>query len=47
MNWIFEAYTNVYQTAMLQSHGPKSDAAPAKEHVHVKRPPLFGFLNRR
>lgn len=49
MNWIFDAYTNVYQTAMMQSHEPKHDAAPAKERAHVgqKRAPLFGFLKRR
>jgi hypothetical protein len=52
MNWIFDAYTNVYQTAMMQSHEPKHDAAPAKERAHVKRTiakraPLFGFLKRR
>ncbi len=51
MNWIFDAYTNVYQTAMMQSHKPKHDAAPAKERVHAKRAiakraPLFGFLKR-
>ena len=47
MNWIFDAYTNVYQTAMMQSHEPKHDAAPAKERVHVKRAPLFGLFGRR
>ena len=51
MNWIFDAYTNVYQTAMLQSHEPKHDAASAKERVHArlkpKTAPLFGLLRRR
>jgi hypothetical protein len=51
MNWIFDAYTNVYQTAMMQSHNPKQNAAPAKEHIHaghpVKRVALFGLLGRR
>jgi hypothetical protein len=52
MNWIFDAYTNVYQTAMMQSHEPKHDAAPAKERArvkgaHVKPVALFGFLKRR
>jgi hypothetical protein len=49
MNWIFDAYTNVYQTAMMQSHEPKHDAAPAKERVHAakKLAPLFGLLGRR
>jgi hypothetical protein len=51
MNWIFDAYTNVYQTAMMQSHEPKHDAAPAKERVNAglkaKRAPLFGLFGRR
>jgi hypothetical protein len=51
MNWIFDAYTNVYQTAMMQSHEPKHDAAPAKERVdarrHPKVAPLFGLFGRR
>jgi hypothetical protein len=51
MNWIFDAYTNVYQTAMMQSHEPKHDAASAKERVDVRRrpkvAPLFGLFGRR
>ena len=51
MNWIFDAYTNVYQTAMMQSHEPKHDVASAKERVHArlkpKTAPLFGLLGRR
>jgi hypothetical protein len=47
MNWILDAYSNVYQAAMMQSHGPAHDAAPAKERVHAKRPPLFGLFGRR
>jgi len=47
MNWILDAYSNVYQTAMMQSHEPGQNAAPAKERVHVKRAPLFGLLKRR
>lgn len=47
MNWIFDTYTSVYQTAMMQSHEPKQDAAPAKERIHAKRAPLFGLLKRR
>jgi hypothetical protein len=49
MNWIFDTYTGVYQTAMMQSYEPKHDAAPAKERVHVgkKRAPLFGLFGHR
>jgi hypothetical protein len=52
MNWIFDAYTNVYQTAMMQSHEAKHDVASAKERAHVKRPyvkraSLFGLFKTR
>lgn len=47
MNWVFDAYSNVYQTAMMQSHESKQIAAPAKERVHGKRTALFGLLTRR
>ena len=47
MNWILDTYSNVYQTAMMQSHEAKHDAAPAKERVHAKRAPLFGLFRRR
>ncbi len=47
MNWIFDAYTNVYQTAMMQSPELKHDAAPAKDRIHAKRAPLFGLFGRR
>ena len=51
MNWIFDAYTNVYQTAMMQSQNSKHDVAPAKERIHAglpaKRATLFGLLGRR
>lgn len=47
MNWILDTYSNVYQTAMMQSHEFEQNAAPAKERVHVKRAPLFGLLKRR
>ena len=47
MNWILDTYSNVYQTAMMQSHELKHDAAPAKERFIAKRAPLFGLLKRR
>jgi hypothetical protein len=31
MNWILEAYSNVYNTAMLQERASCFDAAPAKD----------------
>jgi hypothetical protein len=30
MNWILEAYSNVYNVATLQERGPALHAAPAK-----------------
>jgi hypothetical protein len=47
MNWVFDAYSNVYSTAMMQSHDSKQNAATAKERVNVKRSAIFGFLTRR
>ncbi len=47
MNWVFDAYSNVYQAAMMQSHDSKHNAAPAKERVHVKRSAIFGLFGRR
>ena len=47
MNWILDTYSNVYQTAMMQSHEAEHHAAPAKERAHARRIPLFGLLKRR
>ena len=47
MNWILDTYSNVYQTAMMQSKDAEHHAAPAKERVNARRNPLFGLLKRR
>jgi hypothetical protein len=47
MNWIFDTYTNVYRTAMMQSYEPKHDAARAKDRSDAKPAPLFGLLRGR
>lgn len=47
MNWILDAYSNVYKTAMMQSKDAEHLAAPAKERAHARRNPLFGLLKRR
>ena len=47
MNWILDTYSNVYQTAMMQSKDVEHHVAPAKERIHAKRAPLFGMLKRR
>ena len=47
MNWILDTYSNVYQTAMMQSKDVEHIAAPAKERVNARRSQLFGLLKRR
>ena len=47
MNWILDAYSNIYQTAMMQSHDAEHHAAPAKGRTHARRTQLFGLLKRR
>jgi|GEM_PF-1374246 len=47
MNWILDTYSNVYQTAMMQSKDAEYPVAPAKAHTLARRVPLFGLLKRR
>lgn len=47
MNWVFDAYSNVYNAAMMQTQTRGHDVATAKEQVHVKRSPILGFFGRR
>ena len=47
MNWILDTYSNVYQTAMMQSKDAEHLVAPAKERTNARRPKLFGLLKRR
>jgi hypothetical protein len=47
MNWVLDTYSNVYRTAMMQSHDSKQDAATAKDRVHVKRSAILGLFGRR
>ena len=37
MNWIFEAYSNVYNAALMQDKLVKSHVAPAKKEPETKR----------
>jgi hypothetical protein len=46
MNWIFEAFTNVYSTAMMQDMNRGSHAATAKDPAHGKRSSSAGFVGR-
>ncbi len=47
MNWVFDAYSNVYQTAMMQSHTAEKNAAVAKDRIHVKRSAILRLFGRR
>ena len=47
MNWILDAYSNVYKTAMMQSKDAGFIAAPAKERSYARRTQLFGLLKGR
>jgi hypothetical protein len=47
MNWILDTYSNVYQTAMMQSKDAEHLAATAKDRANARRTPLFGLLKRR
>jgi hypothetical protein len=47
MKWVFETYSNVYQTAMMQDSNKKQHVAPAKASGNGKRSTVFGFLSRR
>lgn len=45
MNWIFEAFTNVYSTAMMQDVSSAEHAAIAKDRANAKRS-SHGFAGR-
>ena len=47
MNWVFDTYSSVYQTAMMQSQSGDHHAATAKERRHGKRHSIFGLFGRR
>ena len=47
MNWVFDTYSNVYATAMMQSHNAGKNAAVAKDRVHVKRSAILRLFGRR
>lgn len=47
MNWVFDTYSNVYTTAMMQTQDARPNAAPAKERVNVKRSAILSFFGRR
>ena len=47
MNWVFDTYSNVYSTAMMQSQSAGQNAASAKESRHGKRRSILGLFGRR
>jgi hypothetical protein len=47
MNWVFDTYSNVYTTAMMQTQDAPLNTAPAKERVHAKRTAILKFFGRR
>jgi hypothetical protein len=46
MNWIFEAYSNVYNAAMMQDQSRLNHAATAKNDVETKRFSLLKPFSR-
>ena len=46
MNWIFEAYTNVYSTALMQGVNGPAHVASAKEVVSTKPGRLARLFGR-
>ena len=46
MNWVFDTYSNVYQSAMMKTSSAAHHAATAKERAHGKRTSLFRFFGR-
>ena len=47
MNWIFEAYSNVYNSAMMQRDPYAAPLAPARKVSKVHPFSLRGLLRRR
>ena len=44
MNWLYDAYSNVYATAMMQDVQSREHVATAKERADVKRSSIFGRI---
>jgi hypothetical protein len=47
MNWIFDTYSTVYKTAMMQDQNHEHHAASANTSRASKRNGLFGLLSNR
>ena len=46
MNWLFEAFTNVYSTAMMQDVNRGEHAASAKDKANGKRSSGLGLIGK-
>ena len=46
MNWIFEAYSNVYNAALMQDRPASVSAAPANKTPGIKRFSLLKAFGR-
>lgn len=46
MNWVFDTYSNVYGTAMMQTQSASHNAATAKERRYAKRKSLLRLFCR-
>ncbi len=46
MNWIFDTYSSLYTTAMMQQQNHEHYAATAKQRDHGRRLPLLKLFGR-
>ncbi len=46
MNWIFDTYSNLYTTALMQEQNHDDHAATAKSRGHGSRLPLLRLFGR-
>jgi hypothetical protein len=47
MNWIFDTYSTVYKTAMMQTESGAHHAASAKRRDIARRSGVFGLFASR
>lgn len=46
MNWIFDTYSNLYTTAMMQEQNHVHHAATAKERIRGRYLPMLKLFGR-
>ncbi len=47
MNWVFDTYSNLYTTAMMQTNERPHNVAPAKERTNVRMSAIRRLLGRQ